>query len=112
MHCQKNIMQINTFQQTATDRLTPAQNENGGGRRKAFWSNSPQADLWNYLKPEQKRVVRPILRRLKPPAQADLCIALLDYMETGEQPQIDDVVVGGIFGYLTTCYIRPLVINN
>ena len=104
-------MELNTAQQTATDRLTPAQNKNGGGR-KTFWSNSPQADLWNYLKPEQKRVVRPILRRLKPPAQAGLCIALLDYMETGEQPQIDDVVVGGIFGYLTTCYIRPLRINK
>ena len=76
-------MELNTAQQTATDRLTPAQNKNGSGRE-AFWSNSPQADLWNYLKPEQKRVVR----------------------------QIDDVVVGGIFGYLTTCYIRPLRINK
>ena len=98
-------------QQTAADRLTPAQNKSGGGR-KPLWPNSPQADLWNYLKPEQKRVVRPILRRLKPPAQADLCVALLDYMETGEQPQIDDVLIGGLFGYLTSNYIRPLVINK
>ena len=106
----KNMVDKN-IQQTAADRLTPAQTDNVRVRVN-HWPSSPQSDLWEYLKPEQKRLVRPILRRLKPPAQADLCIALLDYMETGEQPQIDDVVVGGIFGYLTTCYIRPLVINN
>lgn len=100
-------MTRHTPQQTATDRLTPAQNENGRGRM-PLWASSPQADLWNYLKPEQQRVMRPILRKLKNHAQVDLCVALLDYMETGEQPHFDDVLIGGLFGYLTSGHIKPL----
>ena len=100
-------MKIIIKKQTAADRLTPAQDF-----ERSVGFSTPQADLWMYLKPEQQRVLRPILRRLRIPAQEDLCVALLDFMETGKQPQIDDVLIGGIFGYLTTNYIKPLVINK
>lgn len=104
-------MKKNNIQLTAADRLTPAQTDIERVRVN-HWPSSPQSDLWEYLKPEQQRVMKPILRQLKKSAQEVLCVALLDYMEKGEEPLIDDVVIGGIFCYITTCYIRPLVINN
>jgi len=62
---------------------------------------SIQSDLFNYLKDEQKEFIKPILRVLKKPAQEELCCMLLDYMETGEVIMSNDVVVGGMFNYLT-----------
>jgi len=44
---------------------------------------SVQSDFFWYLKPEQQEQLRPILRVLKPWAQAELCNALIDYLETG-----------------------------
>jgi len=63
--------------------------------------HSIQSDLFCYLKPEQQSFIKPILRVLKKPAQEELCCMLLDYMETGEVQMTNDVVVGGMFGYLT-----------
>ena len=65
------------------------------------WPNSVQVDLFNYLKDEQKEFIKPILRVLKKPAQEELCCMLLDYMESGEVIMSNDVVVGGMFNYLT-----------
>lgn len=62
---------------------------------------SIQSDLWNYLKPEQQEFIKPILRVMKKPAQEELCCMLLDYMESGEVIMTEDVVVGGMFNYLT-----------
>lgn len=62
---------------------------------------SIQSDLFNYLKPEQQDFIKPILRVLKKPAQEELCCMLLDYMESGEVIMTNDVVVGGMFNYLT-----------
>ena len=42
---------------------------------------SVQSDLFNYLKPEQQEAIKPILRIVKRPYQAMLCVALLDYLE-------------------------------
>jgi len=64
---------------------------------------SIQSDLFLYLKEEQKSFIRPILRVLKKPAQEELCCMLLDYMESGECQFTNDVVVGGMFNYLTRC---------
>ena len=51
---------------------------------------SVQADLFNYLKPDQQKILKPILRIMKRPYQAKLCTALLDHLEGhGTQP-IDD----------------------
>jgi len=44
---------------------------------------SVQADLFNYLTEEQQAFLKPILRILKLWAQEELCIALIDYLETG-----------------------------
>lgn len=62
---------------------------------------SIQSDLFNYLKPEQQEFIKPILRVMKKPAQEELCCMLLDYMESGEVIMTNDVVVGGMFNYLT-----------
>lgn len=72
---------------------------------------SVQLDLFNYLKPSQQKMVQPILRRLKKPAQVELCVALLDYLEQGEANPPADILLGGVFLYLTT-YIHPLIINH
>lgn len=62
---------------------------------------SVQSDLFNYLKPEQQEFVRPVLRILKKGAQEELCIALLDYLETGNPEPPASVQLGAFFMYLT-----------
>lgn len=62
---------------------------------------STQAELFGYLKPEQQAVVQPILRVLKKPAQEELCCALLDYLEHGEENPPHDLVLGSLFCYIT-----------
>ena len=48
---------------------------------------SIQGDLFNYLKPQQRDLLLPILRIIKRPYQEILCISLLDYLEgLGNQP--------------------------
>lgn len=62
---------------------------------------SPQSDLFNYLRPEQKEFIQPILRVLKKPAQEELCCSLLDYMESGEVLPPEDFLLGALFFYVT-----------
>lgn len=62
---------------------------------------SVQSDLFNYLKPEQQEFVKPILRVLKKPAQAELCRSLLDYLESGEVIAPQDFTLGALFFYIT-----------
>lgn len=66
---------------------------------KNFFPPSVQADLWQYLKPSQKEFVKPILRLLKPRAQEELCVALIDYLEQGDLIPPADTVLSGIFYY-------------
>ena len=42
---------------------------------------SVQSDLFNYLKPHQRKALKPYLRLIKRPYQEKLCISLLDYLE-------------------------------
>ena len=65
------------------------------------YPRSVQSDLFGYLKPAQQEFVRPLLRALKKPAQVELCYMLLDYMETGEVELGNDIVVGGMFIYIS-----------
>lgn len=65
------------------------------------YPQSVQSDLFGYLKPAQQEFIRPLLRVLKKPAQVELCCMLLDYMETGEVEMGNDVVVGGMFIYIS-----------
>ena len=62
---------------------------------------SIQSDLFNYLKPAQQEYIKPILRVMKKPAQEELCISLLDYLENGEVSITHNAVVDGMFIYLT-----------
>ena len=42
---------------------------------------SVQSDLFNYLKPAQRKAIRPFLQIIKRPWQEKLCISLMDYLE-------------------------------
>lgn len=55
----------------------------------------------NYLKPEQEAFLRPILRILKKQYQVELCVALMDYMETGIADIPQNTTLGALFMQLT-----------
>ena len=61
---------------------------------------SIQSELFNYLKPEQQKHIKPFLGVLKKYAQEELCCILLDYMETGAISYGNNVVLGGMANYL------------
>ncbi len=62
---------------------------------------SVQSDLFNYLSPEQRELVKPVLRILKRACQEELCLALLDYMESGAAAVPSELMLGSLFFYLT-----------
>lgn len=61
---------------------------------------SIQSELFNYLKPEQQKTIKPFLGVLKKYAQEELCCILLDYMETGVIEYGNNVVLGGMANFL------------
>jgi len=61
---------------------------------------SVQSDLFQYLKPAQQDFLKPILRLLKPRAQEELCVALIDYLETGIPEPPITFNLGVIFLYI------------
>lgn len=70
---------------------------------------SVQSDLWNYLKPQQREVLKPILRLIKRPYQAVLCTSILDYLEGNglnhlEEPLLDKLQ----HNIIEVCEIHPL----
>ena len=69
--------------------------------KKFIFPPSAQSDLFNYLKPEQREFVRPILRVIKRPYQEELCLALLDYLETGQVIPPSEFILGALFFYIT-----------
>lgn len=72
---------------------------------------SVQSDLFGYLKPEQQERLRPILRVLKPWAQAELCIAIIDYLETGITDAPCTTALAGMFEFIindTNINLNPL----
>ena len=70
---------------------------------------SVQGDLFNYLKPEQKATLKPILRIIKRPYQAMLCVALLDYLEgNGIQPIGNQMLDKLQKRIIEECELRPL----
>lgn len=83
-----------------------------------------QSQLFDYLRKEQQEFVRPVLRAFKKKMQVKLCVALLDYMETGKAEIPENVQVGAAFMFLTRFglpeednagdrrIIRPFVINH
>ena len=61
---------------------------------------SVQSELFAYLHPEQQEFLKPILRVLKKPAQEELCVALIDYLETGIPEPPVTFNLGVIFMYI------------
>lgn len=72
---------------------------------------SVQSDLWNYLKPEQQKLLRPILRIMKRPCQEKLCVSLLDYLESGQRVPPDDAMLEIIFNQLADRW-SPLRVSH
>ncbi len=64
-------------------------------------SFSYQSALFGYLTPKQQMAVRPVLRIFKKWAQDELCCALMDYIEKGEETAFDNVMLDCAFCYLT-----------
>ena len=79
------------------DRAASASPEEGF----VFSPSTVQTALFNYLKEEQRKFLRPILRVLKKHAQEELCCSLLDYLETGEIVPPSDFTLGALFFYIT-----------
>lgn len=70
---------------------------------------SIQSDLFNYLKPEQQEMLKPILRIVKRPYQVMLCEALLDYLEGNGTQQIDEPMLDKLQrNIIEVCNLRPL----
>ena len=60
-----------------------------------------QSTLFDYLNEEQREKIRPILRVLKKPAQVDLCVSLLDYLEAGLVDPPTRIPLRGFYDHLT-----------
>ena len=73
------------------------------------WSTSVQSDLFNYLKPQQREVLRPYLRLIKRPYQEKLCVSLLDYLEGhGLEPLTEPVLRKLQSHIIEVCQLHPL----
>ena len=76
---------------------------------------SVQSDLFNYLKPEQQEILKPILRIIKRPYQEILCISLLDYLEGFGNLPINNPILDGLKqSIIKACDLHPLQapVNN
>lgn len=70
---------------------------------------SIQGDLFNYLKPEQRNLLRPILRIIKRPYQTDLCLSLLDYLEGNGNQSTGNLMLDCLQqSIIEVCELRPL----
>ena len=73
---------------------------------------SIQEVLWNYLSEEQQRRVATVLGSLKKGSQQEVCVALVDYMETGVMVMPKKFLDSAVCEYLTNpaspLAIRPL----
>lgn len=73
------------------------------------YPSSVQSKLFAYLKPNQQNVLRPILRIIKHPYQANLCLSLLDYLEgNGNQPTGNDLLDCLQQSIIEVCELHPL----
>ena len=73
---------------------------------------SVQSDLFYLLKEEQRAYLQPILRVMKKAYQVELCVALLDFLQTGipDPPYTHEVAV--LFHFvIERAELHPLVSN-
>lgn len=70
---------------------------------------SVQSDLFNYLKPDQQKILKPILRLIKRPYQAVLCTSLVDYLEGNGLDQLDEPILNQLQrSIINECNLIPL----
>ena len=81
-------------------------------KKKVDLVGSIQEVLWNYLSEEQQRRVATVLGSLKKGSQQEVCVALVDYMETGVMVMPKKFLDSAVCEYLTNpaspLAIRPL----
>ena len=71
--------------------------------------SSVQSDLFNYLKPAQRKAIRPFLQIIKRPYQEKLCISLMDYLEgNGLNPMSQPVLRFLQQQIVEECCLHPL----
>ncbi len=77
--------------------------------KKFTFSPSVQSDLFNYLKTQQRAILKPYLRLIKRPYQEKLCISLLDYLEgNGLDPLTEPVLHRLQAQIIDACDLHPL----
>lgn len=79
-------------------------------KKKVDLVGSIQEVLWNYLSEEQQRRVAMVLGSLKKGSQQEVCVALVDYMETGVMVMPERLLDSAVCEYLTNP-VSPLAIR-
>lgn len=70
---------------------------------------SVQSVLWNYLKPDHQKILKPILRLVKRPYQVILCTSLVDYLEGNGLDQLDEPILNQMQqSIIKVCELHPL----
>lgn len=70
---------------------------------------SVQSDLFGYLKPAQRKAIRPFLQIIKRPYQEKLCISLMDYLEGNGLNPISQPILRFLQNQIIEeCGIHPL----
>ena len=81
-------------------------------KKEIDYIGSIQEVLWHYLSEEQQRRVAMVLSSLKKGSQQEVCVALVDYMETGVMVMPKKFLDSAVCEYLTNpaspLAIRPL----
>ena len=76
---------------------------------KFTFAPSVQSDLFNYLKPAQRKAIRPFLQIIKRPYQEKLCTSLLDYLEGNGLNELQQPVLRFLQNHIIeVCNIHPL----
>lgn len=75
--------------------------------------DSVQSDLFNYLKPAQRKAIRPFLQIIKRPYQEKLCISLMDYLEgNGLNPISQPILRFLQQQIIEECQLKPLACSK
>lgn len=100
------ISKLTTATGASENRTAVSASEN---KTPIVFPSSVQIDLFNYLKPDQQEILKPILRIIKHRYQEDLCISLLDYLEGfGNQPIGNQTLEFLKQSIIEVCKLRPL----
>ena len=76
---------------------------------KFTFAPSVQSDLFSYLKPAQRKAIRPFLQIIKRPYQEKLCISLMDYLEgNGLNPMSQPILRFLQQQIIEECCLHPL----